>query len=128
MGIKYAHQLTHSISGLSLSHVDLIAQEIFKLKTTHNHHINHIQQPTLDVDISWLYRSKNKITQDNRLRCVINVCLEFVKFGFVVVLVWDGPISHHFKRASTERASQLYNNKLYFLDRINAISPKLSPF
>jgi hypothetical protein len=60
--------LAKQSSNSGYSRVDLIAQHIFKLKTTHNHHINCIQQPTLDVDISWLYRSKNKITQDDCLR------------------------------------------------------------
>ena len=33
MGVKYAHQLTHSVSGLSLSRFELIAQSRFALAT-----------------------------------------------------------------------------------------------
>jgi hypothetical protein len=35
-----------------------------------------------------------------------------VRLGFAVVLLCNSPKRHHSKRASTERASQLYNNTI----------------
>ena len=108
MGIKHRHELTHSISGLSINRLDLIGQYLYKLPKS-NPNIQRFQQPTLD---SWLYRSKNKITENNRLRKVIDICLAFARVGFAVVLVCDGAQRHHSKRASTERSSKLYNNTI----------------
>ena len=113
MGIKYAHQLTHSLGGLSLSRLHLIAQHRFllsKTQTTTNN--QRLQQPTLDVDISWLYRSKNKIVQANRIQHVIDICVEFVRVGFAVILVCDGVNRHHSKRATIGRLAKSYNNSI----------------
>ena len=83
MGVKHAHKLTYSIEGLSLSRVELIAQSRYlEVKKNKQVKVNRMQQPTIDVDISWLYRSKSHIQEDNRISYVINICLLFSRAGF----------------------------------------------
>ena len=113
MGVKHRHKLTYSIKGLSLSRVELLAQARYlEVKNNKKVKVVRIQQPTIDVDISWLYRSKNNILEENRLSYVINICLAFARVGFVVVLVCDGNIRHHSKRATIERHAKMYQGTI----------------
>ena len=98
MGVKHAHKLTYSIEGLSLSRVELLAQARYlEVKNNKKIKVKRMQQPTIDVDISWLYRSKSNIQEENRLGHVINICLVFARVGFCVVLVCDGKNPSSFK-------------------------------
>ena len=107
MGVKHAHKLTYSTKGLSLSRVELLAHARYlEVKNNKKIKVKRMQQPTIDVDISWLYRSKSNILEENRLAYVINICLLFSRAGFLVVLVCDGRSRHHSKRATIERNSK----------------------
>ncbi len=113
MGVKHAHKLTYSLDGLSLARVELIAQARFlEVKSNRNVKISQMQQPTIDVDISWLYRSKGHIQEENRISYAINICLLFARVGFSVVLVCDGGQRHHSKRATIERHCKMYENTI----------------
>jgi hypothetical protein len=113
MGVKHAHKLTYSINGLTLSRVELVAHARYQeVKNDNKIKVQRMQQPTIDVDISWLYRSKSNILEENRLAYVINLCLVFARVGFVVVLVCDGGSRHHSKRATIERHSKAYQNTI----------------
>ena len=112
MGVKYAHQLTHSIKGLSIGNIETIAKKRFVSSIYYDDKKSRIQQPTIDVDVSWLYRSKNKIAEENRMSYIVDICLEFCRNGMVVVLVCDGSHRHHSKRASIERRAEMYNNMI----------------
>ena len=115
MGIKHAHKLTHAVEALSLGNVEVIARHRFSVnRLQHNDTIStpRLNQPTLDIDVSWLYRSRNSITEENRVTYIFNICLQFTQIGISVVLVCDGDQRHHSKRATIERRSKMYNNSI----------------
>jgi hypothetical protein len=112
MGIKYAHKLTHSIEELSFGNIETIIRSRY-LRNLKNVGTNsRLQQPTIDVDVSWLYRSKRNIKEERRISSMMDFLLEFTRIGISVVLVCDGDTRHHSKKASIERRAKLYSNTI----------------
>lgn len=106
MGLNGGHSYTHSISGVNLG-------ELYQIALARSNANNQsavpddviVNTPTIDIDASWIYRSSSAII-DNRMKWMINFVLEFVKIGFIAVLVCDNDVRHHSKRATIERKSK----------------------
>lgn len=112
MGIRGAHVLTHSISGVSVGELFQIAlARKKKYLESINDNGNKIIIPTIDIDASWIYRSSTMII-DNRISYMVNLACEFAKIGFNVVYVCDGSVRHHSKIATIDRISKV--KKLMF--------------
>lgn len=105
MGFNGAHELSHSVKGLSLAEVFTICSYIRQQKQLH------VQQPTIDLDASLIYRS-SKLSVDNRMRQIIDICCQLAAVGFVVVVICDGVSRHHTKRATIQREALQSSNKV----------------
>lgn len=104
MGITGAHELSHSVKDLSI-------QDVFNVCTYIRQQQQIFTQPTIDLDASLIYRS-SKLSIDNRMKQIIDICCQFCKVGFLVVVVCDGAVRHHTKRASIQRQALLFNQKV----------------
>lgn len=108
MGIKGAHSFTHSISKVTIGELLQIAKGRKKCnnQSTAGVVADTIgARPTIDIDASWIFRSTG-IKLDNRLDWMMNLALELVRNGFIVVFVCDGENRHHSKRATVERKAK----------------------
>lgn len=104
MGITGAHELSHSVKGLSIQEVYSVCMYIrLQQRIT--------TQPTIDLDASLIYRS-SKLSVDNRMRQIIDICCQLSSVGFLVVVVCDGAVRHHTKRASVQRQAILFSQKV----------------
>lgn len=104
MGIKGAHELSLSIKGLSLPDVFVICSYLRQKRDSDS-------QPTIDLDASLIYRS-SKLSIDNRMRQLIDICCQLSAVGFLVVVVCDGTVRHYTKRASIQRQSAYFDQKV----------------
>ena len=118
MGIKCGHAATHSITGLSINQIFAIANQ--RSRTYHAVDIPP-SSPTIDIDASWVVRSKTSISANNKVGYLIRLSLCFAKAGFNVVIVCDGDARHHSKRATTSRIADSYRNKILYLKNQNRI-------
>lgn len=115
MGITGAHELSHSVKGLSVQDVYNISSYIRKQK-------NIDTQPTIDLDASLIYRS-SKLSIDNRMVQFIDICCHFSRAGFAVFVICDGAIRHHTKRATIQRQASLFSTKVKsYLLRVRLMS------
>ena len=118
MGIKCGHAATYSLKGLSLNQIYTIAKQ-----RSIAYHAESVAppSPTIDIDASWLVRSKTSISPSNKIGHLMRVSICFVKAGFNVVIVCDGDSRHHSKRATTIRIADSYRNRILFLKNQNRI-------
>jgi hypothetical protein len=110
MGIKYAHTYTYCIKNLTIDNIFTIASQRLKIKNQLALSLRTI--PSIDVDCSWIIRGFCKGHLECRVRQLINLSLSFVKAGFNVNLVCDGPERHHSKRATTQRQADVSKRRL----------------
>lgn len=104
MGITGAHELSHSVKGLSVQDVYNICTYIRTLN-------NQTTKPTIDLDASLIYRS-SKLSVDNRMIQIVDICSQLAVEGFLVVLVCDDAVRHHTKRATVMRQAANFSNKV----------------
>ena len=119
MGIKGAHkQLSYCLLSVTIDEIESIG----RLRCVTNLMINNhrSKKPILDVDVSWIYRRFASQGKD-ALDCTIRLCLVFVKIGFIVVLVCDGSVRHHTKRATIARSINSYKNQIDILEKKNEL-------
>lgn len=115
MGIVGAHELSHSLKGLSI-------EDIYNFCSYNRQQREDASQPTIDLDASLIYRG-SKLSVDNRMRQLMDICCQFASVGFIVVVVCDGPVRHHTKRASVQRQSVNFGNKVQsYLLRVQLMS------
>jgi hypothetical protein len=121
MGLKYAHIYTHCIKDLSLKQIYEIASH-----RMNNNVSNGTRQPTIDVDCSWVVRSKPNICNsvDTNTMYIVSFAQALSSIGFSVMLVFDGSQRHHSKRATIQRRAECHRNKIELIlkkvDLINA--------
>lgn len=104
MGITGAHELSYLVSGLSL-------QDIYSICSFVRQQQQLDIQPTIDLDASLLYRS-SKLSVDNRMAQLVDMSCLLACIGFSVFIICDGAEQHHTKRASVERQSTSFVNKV----------------
>lgn len=104
MGIVGAHELSHSVKCLTV-------QDIYNISSFIRQQRSDLSQPTIDLDASLIFRG-SKLSVDNRMRQMMEICCQFASVGFKVVVVCDGPVRHHTKRASIQRQSEKFSNKV----------------
>lgn len=115
MGITGAHELSHSVRGLTL-------QDVYKICTFIRQQRNDNDRPTIDLDVSLIYRS-SKLSIDNRKRQFIDICCQLAAVGFAVVIICDGSVRHHSKRATVQRQASLFGEKVKsYLLRVRLMS------
>ena len=105
MGVKHAHQLTHQITGVT-------QQELLKILEARSHRRDGQDKPTIDVDVSYVYRKLYNKDNYSRISYIMSICDVLCKSGSRVVLVCDGSVRHHSKRASVQRQVARYKSKV----------------
>ena len=61
--------------------------------------------PVLDIDASWVVRSFGNNNDDSNVLRLCKLSLSLVHKGLHVVIVCDGSVRHHSKRATIKRKS-----------------------
>jgi hypothetical protein len=106
MGIKYAHAYSYVIKDLDIDHIYHIA-----CNRMQQHNIND-RTPTIDIDASWVARGKGSNAGRSRVEYLVSFALTFAKVGFSVMLVFDGNMRHHSKRATIQQQSEQQRNRI----------------
>lgn len=104
MGINGAHELSHSVNGLSIQDILTVCLFIRRQRGDSSN-------PTIDLDASLLYHG-SKLSVDNRMRQLMDVCCQLSSVGFTVVVICDGAVRHYTKRASVQRQAIVFANKV----------------
>ena len=105
MGINNAHKLTHQITGVT-------QDELLKIVKDRSRRRSYENKPTIDIDISYVYRKLYNKDQHSRIKYIMSLCDLLCKNGVRVVLVCDGSVRHHSKRASIQRQVEKYKTKV----------------
>ncbi len=105
MGVKNAHHLTHQITGVT-------QQELLKIVEARSHRRDGQDKPTIDIDVSYVYRKLFYKDNHSRINYIMSICDVLCKSGSRVVLVCDGSVRHHSKRASVQRQVERYKTKV----------------
>jgi hypothetical protein len=74
MGIKCGHQATYSLIGLGLNQIYDIAKQRSR---TYYADVVPPPCPTIDIDASWVVRSKTTISPSNKIGYLIKISLFF---------------------------------------------------
>jgi hypothetical protein len=115
MGINGSHKL------LTYWLTDVTIKELFSIATIRcelalESGIERSRKPTIDVDISWVYRRSSCAGKD-ALEHTFKICLELVKEGFLVELICDGSKRHYTKRATIARQVKQYKSQLNIFEK-----------
>jgi hypothetical protein len=105
MGISHAHKLTHQITGIT-------HDELLKIVKSRSLRRASDDKPTIDIDISYVYRKLYNKDGQSRIKYIMCLCEVLCKSGLRVVLVCDGSVRHHSKRASIQRQVEKYKTKV----------------
>jgi hypothetical protein len=105
MGINGAHELSHSVKGLTVQDVFSICSYIRQKQSLPT-------RPTIDLDASLIYRG-SKLSIDNRMKQLVDISCQLSAVGFMVVIICDGATRHHTKRATVvQRQSIIFCQKV----------------
>jgi hypothetical protein len=105
MGIHTAHKLTHHLTQVTIEEVVKIVQERSTRRTQ-------TDKPTVDIDVSYLYRKLVYKDPNQRVFHIIKMSDMLCQLGLRVVLVCDGTLRHHSKRAWYIRQQEKYKKKI----------------
>ena len=105
MGINGAHKLTHQITGVSM-------EELLKIVQARRERRGKKEQPTIDIDVSYVFRKLTYKHMKVRVLNILRLCDMFCQSGVKVVLVCDSNIRHHSKRATCNRQVEKYKKKI----------------
>lgn len=115
MGITGGHKaLTYCLTNVTLDELNTIC--CMRRDDSVKAGVQRGNKPTIDVDVSWVIRRFASIGKD-AISNTLRLCFEFVRIGFVVVLVCDGSIRHHTKRATIKRSIQRYKSQITILEK-----------
>jgi hypothetical protein len=108
------------VAGLILQHLQIHHSQVFviaKQQSIKYHETHDIPiLPTIDVDASWVVRSKTIIANShNKVAYIIKIALCLANAAFNIVLVCNSDKRHHSKRATIKRTADSYNDKLTLL-------------
>ena len=122
MGIKGAHkQLSYCLLAVTCDEIESIGR--LRCITNLMQNSRRANKPILDVDVSWVFRRFASQGKD-ALDATIRLSLQFVRIGFIVVLVCDGKKRHHTKRATIARSINSYKVQIDILEKRNLMMEK----
>jgi hypothetical protein len=103
MGIRGGHKLTDHIDLIDSNQLIQILHKLHEQKRD-NGQLGTVPRtcPVVDLDGSWIVRKLN-CSNKARLGYLLRLAKTILRLGIDVVVVCDGPIRHHSKRAKTQR-------------------------
>ena len=116
MGIIGSHKLlTYWLTDVTLKELFTIAK--MRCESALQSGVERSNKPTIDVDVSWVYRRSSCGGTKDALERTFNICLELVKEGFVVELICDGSKRHYTKRATIARQVKQYKSQMNIFEK-----------
>lgn len=110
MGIRGAHKLTDHIDRIDSSQLIIILNCLYQQKKDNGQlGSNPRTSPVIDLDASWIVR-KLTCSNDARMGYLVRLSKILLRLGCDVVVICDGPLRHHSKRAKTQRDAQSKQN------------------
>ena len=111
MGLKNGISYLHCLKNLTF--VQLLEVARSRNRSNNNHNPNTTPTgPCIDVDCSWVVRKRMCIDVTSSVDYCLSIASSLSKEGIQVMLVCDGVIRHHSKRATVQRKAAVQRKKL----------------
>lgn len=108
MGLKNSISYLYGLKKLSF----LQLLEIARYQSMNNNNTNETRKPYFDFDCSWIVRKRMCIDVLSSVAYVLSLASCFSKEGIDVLLVCDGTVRHHSKRAIVHRKAAVQRKKV----------------